>query len=105
MTTRPTVAELEAGANFIPRHIGPNEVETKEMLRTLGEKSLDDFIAKVVPEKIRSKRPLELKTAMAERHALVAHTAPGTPVQLLVRDKQMPAAVVELPFVPHHFKR
>ena len=70
MPARPTVAELEAGANFIPRHIGPNEVETKEMLRTLGEKSLEDFIAKVVPKKIRSKRPLELKTAMAERHAL-----------------------------------
>jgi aminomethyltransferase len=35
----------------------------------------------------------------------VAHAAPGTPVQLIVRDKPMPAAVVQLPFVPHHFKR
>jgi len=34
-----------------------------------------------------------------------ASAAVGTPVQLIVRDKPMPAAVVELPFVPHHFKR
>src|SRR5205085_2844380 len=35
----------------------------------------------------------------------IAHAAPGTAVQLTVRDKPMPAAVVELPFLPHHFKR
>ncbi len=34
-----------------------------------------------------------------------AFAAPGTPVQLIVRNKPMPAVVVELPFVPHHFKR
>ena len=70
MTTRPTLADLEPGANFIPRHIGPNDVETKEMLVLVGARSLEDFIAKVVPEKIRAKRPLELKPAMAERTAL-----------------------------------
>jgi glycine dehydrogenase len=70
MTTRPTLAELEPGANFIPRHIGPTEAETREMLRAVGAASLEDFIAKVVPEKIRTKRPLELKPAMAERTAL-----------------------------------
>jgi glycine dehydrogenase len=70
MSSRPTLAELEPGANFIPRHIGPTEAETREMLREVGAKSLEDFIAKVVPEKIRTKRPLELKKAMAERTAL-----------------------------------
>ena len=29
----------------------------------------------------------------------------GTPVQLMVRDKPMPASVVKLPFVPNRFKR
>jgi len=29
----------------------------------------------------------------------------GTPVQLIVRDKPMPAQVVALPFVPHNYKR
>jgi glycine dehydrogenase len=65
-----SLTELEPGANFISRHIGPNDVETREMLREVGAKSLDAFIAKVVPAKIRSKRPLDLKPAMAERTAL-----------------------------------
>ena len=68
--TRPTLAELEPGANFIRRHIGPNEVETNEMLKAVGAKSLDEFIEKVVPPRIRAKRPLELRKAMAERTAL-----------------------------------
>ncbi len=32
-------------------------------------------------------------------------SVPGTPVQLIVRDKPMPAQVVKLPFVPNNFKR
>ncbi len=31
--------------------------------------------------------------------------APGTPVQLIVRDKALPAQIVKLPFVPNNFKR
>jgi glycine dehydrogenase len=65
-----TLKDLEPGANFINRHIGPNAAETKHMLRVLGASSLEDFIAKVVPEKIRSKRMLDLKPAMPERTAL-----------------------------------
>jgi glycine dehydrogenase len=65
-----SLKDLEPGANFISRHIGPNAVETKHMLRALGATSLEEFIAKVVPEKIRSKRMLDLKPAMAERTAL-----------------------------------
>jgi glycine dehydrogenase len=65
-----SLRDLEPGANFISRHIGPNDIETKEMLRELGAKSVDDFIAKVVPARIRSKRQLDLKPAMAERTAL-----------------------------------
>ena len=29
----------------------------------------------------------------------------GTPVQLIVRDKPIPAQIVNLPFVPHNYKR
>jgi glycine dehydrogenase len=65
-----TLRELEPGANFIARHIGPDGADTKEILRTLGAKSVDDFIEKVVPEKIRAKRPLAMRPAMAERTAL-----------------------------------
>ncbi len=70
MPARPTFAELEPGANFIARHIGPDETDTAEMLRAVGSKSLEDFIAKVVPEKIRVSRPLDLKKPMPERTAL-----------------------------------
>ena len=31
--------------------------------------------------------------------------APGTAVQLVVRGKPLPAQVVTLPFVPHHYVR
>jgi len=34
-----------------------------------------------------------------------AFAAPGTAVQLIVRDKPMPARVAAMPFVPHHYKR
>jgi aminomethyltransferase len=34
-----------------------------------------------------------------------AFAAPGTPLQLIVRDKPMPASVVALPFVPHRYVR
>jgi aminomethyltransferase len=34
-----------------------------------------------------------------------AHAAPGTRVQLVVRGRANPARVVELPFVPHRYKR
>jgi glycine dehydrogenase len=68
--TRPTLAELEPGANFIRRHIGPSEVETTEMLRHVGAKSLEVFINQVVPENIRIAKPLALTKAKAERTAL-----------------------------------
>ena len=67
---RATLSELEPRANFIPRHIGPDEAETVAMLEAVGAASLDDFIAKVIPASIRAKRPLELAEPLAERTAL-----------------------------------
>ncbi len=68
--TRQTLSELEPGSNFIRRHIGPSDTETSDMLREVGAKSLEDFISKVVPEKIRIAKPLDLPKAKAERTAL-----------------------------------
>jgi aminomethyltransferase len=34
-----------------------------------------------------------------------AFAAPGTALDLIVRGKAMPAAVVALPFVPHTYRR
>ena len=57
-------------ADFIPRHIGPSPSDTAAMLKVLGASSLDDFINKAVPAKIRSKRALDLRPALSERDAL-----------------------------------
>lgn len=45
---------------FIGRHIGPGEADTKEMLRTLGVSSLDELIDQTVPKAIRSPKALDL---------------------------------------------
>jgi aminomethyltransferase len=42
---------------------------------------------------------------VAMGYVATAFAAPGTPVQLIVRDKAMPASIVKLPFVPNNFKR
>ena len=47
--------------DFASRHIGPSEADTQAMLKTVGALSLEDFIARVVPTRIRSKRPLALE--------------------------------------------
>ena len=57
MSTRLALKDLEPGANFIARHIGPDAAETAAMLKTVGAKSVEDFIDKVVPKRIRAKRP------------------------------------------------
>ncbi|MBI3234897.1 MAG: hypothetical protein HYZ42_12840, partial [Bacteroidetes bacterium] len=56
---------------FQSRHIGPNAIETEQMLKTLGMKSVDELIDKTVPAHIRRKKPMDLKPAVAE-HELLA---------------------------------
>ena len=51
---------------FAGRHIGPNEQDTKTMLKTIGEESMDDLISKTVPDSIRLKSPLKLPAAQTE---------------------------------------
>lgn len=42
---------------------------------------------------------------IAMGYVAMAHAAPGTPVQLVVRGRPLPARIVELPFVPHRYQR
>src|SRR5687767_15230875 len=51
---------------FIARHIGPNEHDTKQMLKTIGEPTLDALINKTVPSSIRMQEELKLPPAMSE---------------------------------------
>ena len=62
---------LEQQSNeFIPRHIGPNEADTKAMLKTIGEASLSALIDKTVPAGIRMSKPLNIPAAMSEHEYL-----------------------------------
>ena len=67
---RERLTDLQAGANFIPRHIGPREADIESMLKTVGAKSLDDLIDKVIPADIRMDGLLNLPEALSERNTL-----------------------------------
>ena len=64
------LTDLQSGANFIPRHIGPRDGEITSMLDTVGASSLDDLLDKVVPAAIRTKSPPNLPEALSERNTL-----------------------------------
>jgi glycine dehydrogenase len=55
---------------FVRRHIGPDSDEQKEMLETLGHKSLDELIDATVPRGIRLNRELKLPEAKSEYNLL-----------------------------------
>ena len=52
------------------RHIGPDEHETKQMLKTIGEPDLDTLVKKTVPPAIRMQHELHLPAAMSEHQYL-----------------------------------
>ena len=68
--TEHSLETLCNSSEFIERHIGPNVDETKAMLATLGLNSLDELMTLTVPESIRQKAPLALKSAIGEHEAL-----------------------------------
>jgi glycine dehydrogenase len=57
---------------FISRHIGPNDQETRQMLKTIGEPDLHSLIDKTVPPAIRMDQSLNLPPAMSE-YEYLAH--------------------------------
>lgn len=52
--------------SFAERHIGPSNEEIQEMLRSIGEATLDDLIKKTVPENICSQKELNLSHGLGE---------------------------------------
>ncbi len=56
--------------NFQQRHIGPNALETAEMLKTLGMSSVDELINKTIPAHIRRKQPMNLPAPISESDLL-----------------------------------
>jgi glycine dehydrogenase len=61
---------LEHPDKFVARHIGPDDREVTEMLRVVGQDSLDDLIDQTIPATIRLRRPLALPAALSERDLL-----------------------------------
>ena len=59
-----------AQKDFIQRHIGASKEEQKVMLKELGYNSLDELIAKTVPEKILLKENLSIGEPNSEYKAL-----------------------------------
>ncbi|OYV19963.1 MAG: glycine dehydrogenase [Methylococcaceae bacterium NSM2-1] len=58
--------------NFIYRHIGPNQQQTKEMLAELGLNELEDIIEQAIPANILNPEPLKLTETISER-AVIKH--------------------------------
>ncbi len=65
-----SLSELQNQQGFIERHIGPDAAQTRAMLAVLGLGSLDELIAKTVPDNIRKTDALELDGAINEQQAL-----------------------------------
>src|SRR5574338_1067217 len=55
---------------FTPRHIGPDETETQEMLKAIGVNNLAELIDRTVPASIRMSQSLDLPAAMSENEYL-----------------------------------
>ncbi|RMF59283.1 MAG: glycine dehydrogenase (aminomethyl-transferring) [Calditrichaeota bacterium] len=63
-------AVLQSHNTFLPRHIGINETERDEMLKTMGCDSLEQLLDETIPENIRLSKPLNLPDGMDEFHYL-----------------------------------
>jgi glycine cleavage system P protein (glycine dehydrogenase) len=63
---------LDHRAGFADRHIGPNAAEQAAMLATLGMRSLDELVAKVIPGSIRSANGAGLGGGCTEAEAIEA---------------------------------
>jgi len=66
----PSLRELEHSSAFVDRHIGPNDAEIAQMLRTVGHDSLDALTDAIVPGSIKSPAPLALPESLTEVDAL-----------------------------------
>jgi len=65
-----TLAQLEQRDDFVGRHVGPDEAETRAMLNALGLDSLDQLVDRVIPSSILSPSPLSLPEGRSEAEAL-----------------------------------
>ena len=68
--TRPSLFDLEMHQDFHRRHIGPDEVETQQMLKTIDADSIEQLINETIPENIRLKDDINIDPPMSERRTI-----------------------------------
>src|SRR5665811_657697 len=64
------LTDLEHRAEFVHRHIGPDEAQIHYMLSALGLDSLEELIATTLPPSIQLGEPLMLAESMSEQSSL-----------------------------------
>lgn len=60
------VSSIGYRENFATRHIGVNQAAEAEMLKSLGIKSMDELVSKIVPKSIVLNRDLNLSEPMSK---------------------------------------
>src|SRR5687768_462566 len=69
-TIKHVEAAIPPAESFVSRHVGPDENDVAEMLKTLGFQSLDALIDATIPQKIRLRGGLDLPKGMTEPEVL-----------------------------------
>src|SRR5450756_1778034 len=69
-TIKHVEAAIPPAESFVPRHVGPDERDVAEMVKTLGFSSLDALIDATVPRRIRLRDGLALPKGMTELEVL-----------------------------------
>ena len=69
-TIKHVEAAIPPAESFVPRHVGPDEHDVAEMLKTLGFESLEALIDATIPARIRFRDGLDLPKGMTELEVL-----------------------------------
>src|SRR6202171_930330 len=69
-TIKQVEAAIPPAESFVPRHVGPDDRDVAEMVKTLGFASLDALIDATVPAKIRLRGGLDLARGITEAEVL-----------------------------------
>src|SRR3954462_11445908 len=63
-------ATIPPAESFVPRHVGPDEKDVAEMVKTLGHASLEGLIEQTIPGSIRLKKKLDIPEGQNEHDFL-----------------------------------
>ncbi len=70
MSQFPSLKSLDSSQEFAGRHIGPDDHDIKVMLQELGFQSLGEVADRIVPQAIRTSKPLQAGKGVSEHELL-----------------------------------